>query len=303
MQKKILLIILLFQFSAVGCSSDKTTDILKQDIAHLKTQMVDTQKGNTDAEMRVSSIENRLQNFEEKVKDLENQVFNLSAKVEEGIGIEIPAEVEAEKPSPEPEVKELPSTQNTSKEPFSPQPEIKELPPLQPEVKELPPPPKKEEIAKAESKPPEEIKVAVTEEKKGEDELKRLKALLPEELYKNAYDNFVFGEYDKAIVAFKVFLDSQSKSELADNSQYWIGECYYAKKDYKTALSEFQNVIQKYPNGNKVPDAMLKIGYTYYALGDKKSALNELNDLIKKFPKKTVSRLAKEKIKAIEKGK
>ncbi|MEK7845840.1 MAG: tol-pal system protein YbgF [Nitrospinota bacterium] len=293
MQKKILLIILFFQFLAVGCSSDKTTDILKQDIAHLKTQMVDAQKGNTDAEMRVSSIENRLQNFEEKVKDLENQVFNLSAKVEEGIGIEIPAEVEAEKPLPEPEVKELPSTQNTSKEPFSPQPE----------VKELPPPPQKEEIAKAESKPPEEIKVVVTEEKKGEDELKRLKALPPEELYKNAYDNFVFGEYDKAIVTFKAFLDSQSKSELADNSQYWIGECYYAKKDYKTALSEFQNVIQKYPNGNKVPDAMLKIGYTYYALGDKKSALNELNDLIKKFPKKTVSRLAKEKIKVIEKGK
>src|SRR3990170_7815623 len=118
MQKKILLIILLFQFSAVGCSSDKTTDILKQDIAHLKTQMVDTQKGNTDAEMRVSSIENRLQNFEEKVKDLENQVFNLSAKVEEGIGIEIPAEVEAEKPSGGGGGKKISSTPNNLKKTF-----------------------------------------------------------------------------------------------------------------------------------------------------------------------------------------
>ena len=48
---------------------------------------------------------------------------------------------------------------------------------------------------------------------------------------------------------------------------------------------------------------MLKIVYVYNELGDKESAIKELNALIKKFSKSNAARLAKEKIKNIEKGK
>ncbi|MBI3814476.1 MAG: tol-pal system protein YbgF [Nitrospinae bacterium] len=254
--------VLFFAVLTIGCASDKTLDILKQDVAHLKTQVTDIQKTATEAEIKISGLENRLQNMEDKSKDLENQVFNLSAKIEEGPEIELPAE-----------------------------PAEAALPP-QPEAKEIPPPPK--EAA---------VKPEISPEEKKENELKKLAALPPEELYKRAYDHFIFGEYDKAVSAFQIFLDKHPKHELADNSQYWIGECYYAKKDYNTAIFEFRKVADKYPKGNKTPDALLKIGYAYHELGDKKSALKELNNLIKKFPKIAVAKLAKEKIKSIEKAK
>src|SRR3989338_205808 len=212
----------------------------------------------------IAIIENKLQALEDKSKDLENEVFNLSAKVEEGPIIELPAE---EKP------------------PHPPQPEVKEIPPL----------PKEEAVAVELPKSEMALKEI--------DELKSLASLSPEELYKKAYNHFIFGEYDNAISNFKVFLDNHPKSNLADNSKYWIGECYYAKKEYDAALSEFKKVLEEYSNGNKTPDAMLKIGYVYHELGDKKSAIKELNDLIKKFPKKSAARLAKEKIRNIEKGK
>jgi tol-pal system protein YbgF len=263
-------LVLFFAVLLIGCASDKTLDILKQDVAHLKSQVADIQKTTTETEIKISGLENRLQNMEDKSKDLENQVFNLSAKIEEGPEIELPAE-----------------------------PAEAGLPP-QPEAKEIPPP-TKEAAVKPEIPPFEAAKESV--EEKREAESKKLAALPPEELYKRAYDHFIFGEYDKAVSAFQVFLDKHPKHELADNSQYWIGERYYVKKDYNTAILELRKVADKYPRGNKTPDALLKIGYAYHELGDKKSALKELNNLIKKFPKIAVAKLAKEKIKSIEKGK
>jgi tol-pal system protein YbgF len=260
-----------FALSVIGCASDQTTDLLKQDITNLKNQINDIQKTNTNTETKLSGIEDRLDRFEEKTKDLENQVFNLSAKLEEGPEIELPAEIEGKEPSSSVEIKEMPSLQ-------------------------------KEGTLMLEKPPSEKTQDMVTE-KRNEDELKNLASLSPEELYKKAYDHFIFGEYDKAVNIFKIFLDNNPKSNLADNSQYWIGECYYAKREYNVALSEFQKVVERYPNGNKTPDAMLKIGYVYYELGDKKSALKELNNVVKKFPKKGVAKVAKEKIRDIEKGK
>lgn len=266
-KNRLLILAIFFMIVVSGCGTDKTTDILKRDIAYLKSQMADIQKSGTDADVKISGIENKLHHLEDKSKDLENQIFNLSAKVEEGPIIEMPAE---EKPAPPPQLEE----------------------------KEIPPPPKEEII----SEPPK-IESVPVQEKKDEDELKSLASLSPDELYKKAYNHFILGEYDKSISNFRIFLDSHPKSNLADNSQYWIGECYYAKKEYDTALSELKKVLERYSSGNKTPDAMLKIGYVYNELGDKKSAIKELNELIKKFPKNSAARLAKEKIRNIEKGK
>jgi tol-pal system protein YbgF len=269
-KNRLLFLAIFFTITAAGCGTDKTTDILKQDVAYLKSQMADLQKSNTDADVKISTIENKLHHFEEKSKDLENQLFNLSAKVEEGPIIEMPVEEKA-------------------------------APPPQPEAKEIPPPPKEEIIS--EPPKPEKIEIVPVVEKKEEDELKSLSSLSPDELYKKAYNHFILGEYDRAISNFKIFLDNHPKNDLADNSQYWIGECYYAKKEYTAALSEFKKAVENYPKGNKAPDTMLKIGYVHNELGDKKSAIKELNELIKKFPKNSAARLAKEKLKNIERGK
>jgi tetratricopeptide (TPR) repeat protein len=55
-------------------------------------------------------------------------------------------------------------------------------------------------------------------------------------------------------------------SEYAGNAQYWIGECYYTQRDYARALEAFNKVIERYPKGQKVPDALLKVGFSLTAL-------------------------------------
>ncbi|GHU89090.1 hypothetical protein AGMMS49941_13300 [Deferribacterales bacterium] len=76
-------------------------------------------------------------------------------------------------------------------------------------------------------------------------------------------------------------------------AQYWIGESYYALKEYDKARDAFETVIAKYPDKPKVPDAMLKLGYTYRSLGQNDKAKATLNSVIKKFPKSEAAKVAK----------
>lgn len=77
------------------------------------------------------------------------------------------------------------------------------------------------------------------------------------------------------------------QSDLADNAYYWMGEIYYAGKNYPAAIQSFQTVMQLYPQGNKVPDAMLKMGYAYAKIRQYGVARSILNDVAMRFSDNT----------------
>ncbi len=118
-----------------------------------------------------------------------------------------------------------------------------------------------------------------------------------EELYNQSHLDFTRGEYDLAIQGFKNYLQRFPNTELADNAQYWIGECYYAKGDYETAINEFKKVEENYPEGNKVPSALYKIGLVFWKLGNKREGERYLKRVIKSFPNSLEAKQAKEKLK------
>ena len=107
-------------------------------------------------------------------------------------------------------------------------------------------------------------------------------------------------DYRGAIARFKRFLKKHSRSELADNAQYWIGESYYALKQFDQAILEFDTVRRKYPKGDKVPAALLKLGFSFAELGDKVDARLIFQDLIDMYPESQEAVKAKEKVKALE---
>jgi tol-pal system protein YbgF len=121
--------------------------------------------------------------------------------------------------------------------------------------------------------------------------------LTEEQLYadgRKAYDN---GELDAARQLFQKFLKEFPKSKNVDNAQFWIGESYYREKWYERAILEYQTVIEKYPNGNKVPAAMLKQGMALQQIGEKPSARLIFEELVKKYPKSSEAAVASKKLK------
>ena len=56
------------------------------------------------------------------------------------------------------------------------------------------------------------------------------------------------------------------QSELSDNAQYWIGAARFARGDYHGALAAFRRTVERYPDANKVPDALYKMGQAFEEL-------------------------------------
>ena len=71
---------------------------------------------------------------------------------------------------------------------------------------------------------------------------------------------------------------------------------FYAQKDYPRALSEFRKVVEVYPRGNKVPDALLKVGYCYQALGQGEKAHAMLEQVVNLYPKSEPAVLAAKRL-------
>ena len=104
------------------------------------------------------------------------------------------------------------------------------------------------------------------------------------EIYDQALVNCRSGWYDQAMEGFQKVLEHSSAHDLKDNAQYWLGECYYAQKEYKKALDEFQKVKINFPTGNKVFDADLKIAYIYYKLDSAELARLKLSQISRDWP-------------------
>ncbi len=114
--------------------------------------------------------------------------------------------------------------------------------------------------------------------------------------YEETLVSYRAGKYEEVITGFKDFLKKHPESELADNAQFWIGESYLALKKYDNANKAYLCVIEKYPQGNKVPNAMLKMALTFYEKGDKKAASIMLRRVMKKFPGSSEANLAEAKL-------
>jgi len=103
------------------------------------------------------------------------------------------------------------------------------------------------------------------------------------ESYHAALRVFNSRNYDQAITLFKETLDKYPKGTYADNCVYWIGESYYAKGDYASAIAAFKRVFT-YANTSKADDAQLKLGLSYHKLGQYGAAKEAFTRLVNRYP-------------------
>lgn len=107
-------------------------------------------------------------------------------------------------------------------------------------------------------------------------------------------------DYRAAMPRLREFLKKYPDSSLADNAQYWLGECYYAVKEYDQAILEFDGVRRRFPKGEKVPAALLKQGFAFAELGDKLDARLILQELVERFPESEEAGRAKQRLKSLD---
>ena len=106
----------------------------------------------------------------------------------------------------------------------------------------------------------------------------------PKALYQRAYDDLRQGNYDMAEKDFSSLIEKFPKHDLAGNAQYWLGETYYVRAQYKRAAEAFLGGFTKYANGTKAPDSLLKLGMSLHALGEAEAGCDAFAELGIKFP-------------------
>lgn len=121
-----------------------------------------------------------------------------------------------------------------------------------------------------------------------------------EKVYQEAYQAFQAGNLDEAKERFAAFLREYPDTPLSDNAQFWIGEISFKKHQYEAAILAYEEVIKKYPNSNKLPDAILKQGLAFLELGDRIDARIVLENLVKKYPNTEQAKIAKNKLKTLK---
>ena len=116
--------------------------------------------------------------------------------------------------------------------------------------------------------------------------------------YQAAYRDYQRGNFDLAIAGFREYLEGPT-TDLSDNAAYWIGESLFSQKKYADAIQQFDNVITRYPQSDKVPGALLKKGYAYISLGERAQGIVQLQYVLHEHPNSQEAALARQRLKQL----
>ena len=115
----------------------------------------------------------------------------------------------------------------------------------------------------------------------------------PEEMYDYALGLIKNGDTRQGREVLNTFAAKYPDHRLMQNVFYWKGETFYVEKDYESSILSLQDVIDKYPRGEKAPDAMLKQGLSFQEMNDKKNARILYELLLTKYPKSMAAEKAR----------
>lgn len=114
--------------------------------------------------------------------------------------------------------------------------------------------------------------------------------------YQAAFDALRRGALIEARNGFEQFLANHPDDDLTANARYWLGESYYADREFASAIVHFQQVLDDHPNSNKHPDALLKIGFSHLEQGQQSAAEDALEQLVSEYPESTAATLAAQRL-------
>jgi tol-pal system protein YbgF len=127
--------------------------------------------------------------------------------------------------------------------------------------------------------------------------------MTPQRLYNTALADFTAGQWALCIDGFGTYLRNFARTELGDDAQWYIGECYHQDGKFTEAIDAYNRVITNYPKGDRVPDAYYKRGVALGASGQTDRARESFETLMKNYPEHDMARMAKQQIDRLNRGK
>lgn len=114
--------------------------------------------------------------------------------------------------------------------------------------------------------------------------------------YEAALAQFRAGRMSESAQAFTGFLRQYPRSGYAPSVRFWLGNAYFAGRDYKEAMAQFRAVLSEAPQHARAPEAALSIASCQVELKDTRGARKTLEDLLKAYPQSEAAPAARERL-------
>ena len=105
-----------------------------------------------------------------------------------------------------------------------------------------------------------------------------------DQLYQGGLRDYNGAKYDVAAGEFSDVLKYYPQDNLAGNAQFYLGEIAYRQGDYKTAIKNYDAVLEQFSGNPKVPAAQLRKGEAELATNQRDAGIRDLRNLIQRYP-------------------
>lgn len=116
-----------------------------------------------------------------------------------------------------------------------------------------------------------------------------------DELYRNAYEFILSGDYDTAEAGFRDLIARFPDSEHAADAHFWLGEALLAQEKPRDAAEIFLAASRDFPQARKAPDTLFKLGVSLAAMNQRDVACATFTEVLQRYPQ--ASDALKERVK------
>ena len=118
----------------------------------------------------------------------------------------------------------------------------------------------------------------------------------PVQLYEQAAQDLTQGRYPLALQEFRDYVQRFPGTDVTDNAQYGVGECFFAQSRFDSAAVEYERIERLDPQGDRVPAGLWKLALCREKLGQAVQSRKVLEDLVKRFPLSGEAQLARDRL-------
>ena len=121
----------------------------------------------------------------------------------------------------------------------------------------------------------------------------------PDVLYNNALRDYNSAKSDLAKQEFSDYVKFYPNTDLAGNAFFYLAELAYKQGNFQEAVTNYDQVIQNFPTGNKAASSELKKGLALIELGKNDDGVAQLRHVIQRYPRSTEALQAKDRLRKL----
>lgn len=118
----------------------------------------------------------------------------------------------------------------------------------------------------------------------------------PDEVYRNAYEFVLSGDYATAEAGFRQYIERFPDGSNTVDAHFWLGESLLGQDRYREAAEVFLQANRDYPDSNKAPEMLLKLGVSLAALDQTDVACATFQEIGQRYPQ--ISDALRERVRA-----